>query len=251
MKSFFERLLLKKHIDSKIDRKSEDIGNLGVLFYSLIERNFDCKNILDIGANKGEWSMLAKKMFPDANLYMVEPLSEMEPYLKSFCREHPGSKYYLFGIGSRVEKRFLTTWGESLEGANFMIEENDHLKAKNLQREIQLVTIDKLIDDAKIPVPDIVKIDVQGYELEALKGAKKLFSKTELFIIECSLFEFSKDTPLVSDIMEFMKSSGYEVYDFAGFLRRPFDGAIAQVDICFARREGKLRASNAWFKQQA
>ena len=43
-----------------------------------------------------------------------------------------------------------------------------------------------------------------------------------------------------------MAERDYVIYDFPGFLRRPFDGALAQMDVCFVKRNGILRHSNEW-----
>lgn len=239
-------LFSRSHNISNSEQAENTVGNLGLFLVSVKRRGFDPVNILDVGANRGDWSVLAKKVFPRANLFMIEPLAEMEEHLKSFCSKYEGSKYFLCGAGSTTSKRYLTTWGDELAGASCMLEENPNLRANNMQREIQLVTIDSLIEEGKIPMPDMVKIDIQGFEIEALKGAQRIFGSSELIIVESSLFEFTKGIPLVSEVIEFMRIKGYEVYDFSGFLHRPFDGAMAQVDICFAKKDGILRASDAW-----
>ncbi|HRK75356.1 MAG TPA: FkbM family methyltransferase, partial [Rhodothermales bacterium] len=96
-------------------------------------------------------------------------------------------------------------------------------------------------------VPDLVKMDIQGFEVEALKGAESIFGKTELFILETSLFRFlGKNQPITHDIISFMHEKGYEIYDITEFLRRPSDGALGQVDIAFARTDGFLRRTKTW-----
>jgi FkbM family methyltransferase len=223
-----------------------DFGDLGNVLRGVKERGINCKNILDVGANKADWSAIAKSFFPDANIYMIEPLSEMETHLKAFCEKHPGSNYFLNGAGSKIETHVLTTWGNDLASASCMVKENATLKSMNKQREILIVTIDSLLTEGKIPIPELVKMDVQGFEIEALKGATKLLGQTELFILESSLFKFSQPVPIMSELISFMIPHGYEIYDFAGYLRRPYDGALGQVDICFAKRDGILRSSNLW-----
>ena len=225
-----------------------DFGDLGKVLGGVKERGINCKNILDVGANMADWSTIAKSYFPEANIYMIEPLSEMEPYLKAFCEKHPGSKYFLNGAGSKIKTHVLTNWGDDFAGANCLVKENTNLKSMNKQRDILMVTIDSLIEEGKMPVPELVKMDVQGFEIEALKGATKLLGQTELFILESSLFKFSQPVPLMSELISFMIPHGYEIYDFAGYLRRPYDGALGQVDICFAKRDGILRSSNLWAK---
>jgi Methyltransferase FkbM domain len=97
-------------------------------------------------------------------------------------------------------------------------------------------------------VPELIKLDIQGFELEALKGGSKTFGYTEVYILEVSLFPFSDlpGMPIISDVINFMLERNYVVYDFAGFLRRPLDGALGQCDICFVKRNGFLRSSIAW-----
>jgi hypothetical protein len=97
-----------------------------------------------------------------------------------------------------------------------------------------------------VPVPDLVKLDVQGFELEVLRGAPSLFGGTELFVVETSLFAFLPGLPLLGEAIEFMAARGYEVYDLAGRIFRPVDGALAQLDVAFARRRGVLRRHDLW-----
>ncbi|MDQ3021253.1 MAG: FkbM family methyltransferase [Bacteroidota bacterium] len=229
-----------------IIRENKPIGNIMSLLKDISERGIDFKYILDVGANLGEWARMAKEVFPDAVIYMIEPLSEMESNLKKICEEFPGSKYFPNGAGSKIEVHVLTTWGDDLAGANCLIPENEYIKSLNKQRMIKIITIDSLIENNEIEIPDLVKLDIQGFELEALKGASKILGKSEAFVLETSLFEFTNGTPLLSEVVSFMSNKGYEIYDFPGFLRRPFDGALGQIDIFFAKRNGLLRNSNNW-----
>jgi Methyltransferase FkbM domain len=116
------------------------------------------------------------------------------------------------------------------------------------QRRVPIVTLDGLIDAGKMPVPEFAKFDVQGFELEALQGATKLLSQTEVFILEVSLFRFWQNgmQPIFHEVVNFMTDHGYLVYDFPGFLRRPYDGALAQVDVCFVKQDSALNQSQRW-----
>lgn len=221
------------------------IGDFNLLFTDLVRRGLKLNYILDVGAHSAQWIRSLMKFYPASTAYLIEPLSEMEENLKQFCIEYPGSKYFLNGAGSAEDVLYLTTECP-LEGANFLVEKNPYLIDRKGQREIKIITVDSLISEDKIKMPDLVKLDVQGFEIEVLKGCELLFGKTEVFIIEVSLFEFVKGTPLFSEVINFMSAKGYEVYDIPGFLRRPFDNALGQVDVCFAKRDGILRASDLW-----
>jgi FkbM family methyltransferase len=221
------------------------IGKMPELLQDLRHRGLTCKTIIDVGANQTHWSVLAKNVFEDADLVMIEPQVEMKPYLEKFCRENGGSVYFLNGAGAKKEKLFLTVW-DDFSGSSFMPEQDENLQRINKQREIEIITIDDLIQSGKIKMPEFIKLDIQGFELEALKGASTTFGKTEIYILEVSLYEFSKGMPIFHEVINFMFERGYVAYDFPGFLRRPLDGALSQCDICFVKKDGFLRTSKEW-----
>lgn len=223
------------------------VGDMKKLLEDMKVRGLNCKSIMDVGANVSDWSRMAKEVFHDARYCLIEPQVEMEPYLKAFCQISKGSVYFLAGAGKRVEEKALTVW-DDMAGSSFLPPENDDLKISGKQRVINMISIDSIIEDKLFDVPEIVKLDVQGYELEALKGAEKIFGKTEVFILEVSLFAFSDvpGIPLFADVIKFMNDRDYVVYDFPGFSRRPLDGALAQCDVCFVKKNSFLRASNDW-----
>ena len=218
------------------------------LLKDLFDRNFRPKYIIDIGANNGAWSKMTKKYFTDSVFYLIDPLEEMENDLSDFCKNNPGSKYFICGAGKQEETLYLTVGGENLTGSNFVFGENEFLKKESKQRPVQIRTMDSLIESGEISSPEFVKMDIQGFELEALKGGQKLFENADVFILETNCFEFMTGVPLVHEVILYFAERGFVIYDFPGFLRRPYDGALAQMDICFVRKDCFLRDTNLWDK---
>jgi len=231
-----------KNISNRVDRP---VGIIQTFLEDIKIRGMNCKYILDVGANVTDWSKMAKAIFPEAVFFLIEPLVELQSYLDRFCVDSPGSKYFLSGAGSKEEFLQLTV-SDYLPESNFVISPEEYDNPTFKRREIKVVTIDSLIEKNEIKIPDLVKLDIQGFELEALKGASKIFGVTEIIIVEVSLFKYHYKTPTFEEIIGFMGEKGYDVYDFAGFLRRPYDGALGQVDICFANKNGFLKSSNEW-----
>jgi len=217
------------------------------LLEALKKRGLNCKTIMDVGANKTEWSRMAKKIYAAANFVLIEPQIEMKENLDRFCQEFKGSTYFLAGAGAKKEELTLTVW-DDLAGSSFLPAVDTTLKDSGKQRQIEIITIDGLIASSKIDPPELIKLDIQGFELEALKGAEKTFGYTEAYILEVSLFTFdgTPGMPILSDVVNFMLARDYVVYDFPGLSRRPSDGALGQCDICFVKRNGFLRSSNKW-----
>lgn len=223
------------------------VGHMNTFLEDLKIRGLNCKTILDVGANRASWSRMAKKIFTDADFYLIEPQIEMEENLKAFTKDFCGSAYFLNGAGATNEILTLTIW-DDLAGSSFLPKLDERLLKNGKQRKIEIIKIDDLIESNKIRMPELIKLDIQGFELEALKGASKTFGQTEVYILEVSLFSFSdgQGMPIFSDVISFMLKQDYVVYDFAGFLRRPLDGALGQCDICFVKKDGFLRKSNEW-----
>ncbi len=226
---------------------SRPVGRMDYLLQDVKMRGLKCRSILDVGANTGSWSKMASDIFPDCNFYLIEPQIEMKHHLESFCNENKNARYFLAGAGAKKEKLTLTIW-DDLSGSSFLPAEDERLKNDGKQREIDIITIDEMILENKIGTPDLMKLDIQGFELEALKGAESTFGKTEVYILEVSLFSY-EDVPGLPDFAEvinFMRDRNYVVYDFPGFLRRPSDGALGQCDICFVKQDGFLRKIKTW-----
>ncbi len=222
------------------------VGQLQLFLEDLRARGFVPRAVLDGGAHRGEWSRTLKAVFPEADCFLVEPQAEMEPYLEGLCRQFPGSRYFLAALGPGPGEAVLTVPKADDMAASLLPESSDEWKPYADQRRTRVVSIDSLIEQGQMPIPDLVKLDLQGYELEALRGGTRLFGQTEAFILEVSLFEFFQGTPLFHEVVGFMAERGYCVYDFPDlFWRRESDGALGQVDVCFARGEGILRRAES------
>ena len=202
--------------------------------------------IVDVGANRGRWTELAREVFPTAEVLMIEPQPEVRGDLDALCSRLPGVRHVEVAVGAREEVRHQTIW-EDLEGSSFLPAVDPQRIATGEQRPVRVRRLDDLLaEEFGGRAPELVKLDVQGFELEVLRGAPSLFGRTELFVLETSLYVFLDSLPLLREVIEFMAARGYEVYDVAGYIRRPVDGALGQLDIAFARRRGLLRRDDRW-----
>lgn len=205
--------------------------------------NFHPRCVLDVGANETRWAALASEIFPGARFVLIEPQSEWLPALNRFCANHPSARFVSAGAGPEPGQAVLTVW-DDLAGSSFIVPADERAIASGRQRVLPIVTIDAEFE-SEPHLPDLVKLDIQGYELEALKGASRLFGRTEVFILEVSLVT-GTPIPSLSEVVEFMTARGYQVYDICGFLRRPLDDALSQVDLVFARTDGVLCRDKRW-----
>jgi FkbM family methyltransferase len=208
-------------------------------------RGFAPRGIIDVGANRGDWTRMALSVFPGAQVIMVEPQAEMMSPLEALCRENSAVSLIKAGVGSEPGRLLQTIWGD-LAGSSFLPPGDTALRSKREQRLTPITTIDSLLGERRDFYPDLIKLDIQGFELKALTGAASTFGRTEMFIVEVSLFEFLTGQPTAREVIAFMGARGYELYDVPGFLRRPSDGALGQMDLAFAKSNGALRSSRMW-----
>ena len=113
-------------------------------------------------------------------------------------------------------------------------------------RQVPVVTIDGVCAEKNLNGPYLIKVDVQGAELQVLAGATRTLRETEAVILEVTLFGTIIGGPQFSDVVAFMKQHGFVAYDFCGFLYRPFDNALSQVDMVFVREQGLFRRSHVF-----
>ena len=202
--------------------------------------------VVDVGAHRGHWTELARDVFPAAEVLMIEPQPEVRADLDAVCARLPGVRRVEVAVGAAEEIRHQTIW-EDLQGSSFLPAPEPARIATGEQRPVRVRRLDDVLaEECGGRAPDLVKLDVQGFELEVLRGAPSLFGRTELFVLETSLYEFLDGLPLLREVIGFMAERGYEIYDVAGYIRRPVDGALGQLDVAFARRRGLLRRDDRW-----
>src|SRR6202034_1991822 len=89
--------------------------------------------------------------------------------------------------------------------------------------------------------PFVVKVDVEGAELEVLSGAGALLAGAELVLLEVSLFQLVPGAPQLHDVVAWMHEHGFVVAELYNGHNRPLDGALAQIDVAFVAEHGRFR----------
>jgi FkbM family methyltransferase len=193
---------------------------------------FRPKTVLDVGAAFGTWTADCRATFPDARYILVEP----NPiYHDALAKEH----LVAAAAGSTSERRSLLLPSDPA-GGSFLPEDppDGYFQAKV---EVDVVRLDDVVAETV----DMLKLDVQGFEIEAMKGAPRILSECEVLIAECSLYRFQRDIPLIHDVVAYVVGKGFRVYDYGGEFRWS-SRTLAQVDLMFAREDSGLRGRDLW-----
>ena len=222
------------------------IGDVQLFLEDIKARGFMPRGILDVGANRGSWTQMALSVFPTAQSVMIEPQDEVESFLKDLVSSDARCQYFKVGVGREAGELVQTLW-EDTYGSSFAVPPDQELLKSGKQRITIIRTIDDILKELSDKfAPDLVKIDIQGFELEALSGALNLFGKTEVFVLETTLLSSNPIWPETRKVIEFMAEKGYEIYDITSYLRKPSDGSLGQVDFAFVKDKGTFRQNLEW-----
>tara|TARA_B100000315_G_scaffold244102_1_gene268230 strand:+ start:192 stop:941 length:750 start_codon:yes stop_codon:yes gene_type:complete len=197
--------------------------------------------IIDVGTALGTPPLT--NTYPQANFIWIEPLFECEKALKELTSKFKG-KYILAAAGKINGKSIINVHKDKLSSS--LYSEIDGPKCDGTPREVDVIRLDSLIEDIKQHKSIILKIDVQGKELDVLEGAEKILESCNVVIVEISFFKFFKDNPTFFDIVKFMKKRQFVVYDTFDKNYRPLDKALGQIDLIFVKEEGYFRKTYRW-----
>jgi FkbM family methyltransferase len=205
----------------------------------MAKRGFLPKTIIDVGAFTGNWSRLAKRIWPESRLLIIEPNFSLQMQLARIARELNGTLICeLLGAedGQTVEFNVMGS------GSSIMSERS---AVPRFAERRKLRTLDSLLNGVRSP--GFLKIDAQGYELQILKGALQILPVFEMVLLEIAVIEINEGAPLLHDAVAFMKLHGFVTYDILEIHRRPLDGALNQVDIVFVREGSPLISDKRHF----
>jgi len=227
-------------------RNARQLSGTGVSFEHFRElnrawlTNSGIRTILDVGANKGQFAQLARKVFPAARIHSFEPLpdcfSEMKVALKG------DNNFFAYNKALGKEPSFLDFYRSSHSpSSSFLQMEDLHKQAfpesKGGQEKeairVEVDTLDHFYETTKPEVNILLKIDVQGFESEVLAGASSMLEQVSVVIIEMSILKLYKDQPLFHDVYTTMYNQGFRYHGNLSQMLHPATQEVVQIDAIF------------------
>jgi FkbM family methyltransferase len=189
--------------------------------------------VYDIGANNGSWSRVNKNgVLKDAEFILFEANKQ---HHESLC--NTGFKFFNTVLSS-PEKKTVTFFHRNSAGTgDSYYKEKTVLYQNDLGETHDCRTLDSIIEENNLPLPDFIKIDTQGSELDILNGGKKAVQNAGFILTECPIIEYNEGAPNIHEYLTFMKENDFVPIKLME--NHMMDRILVQIDILFMKRELK------------
>lgn len=197
-----------------------------------IKKYFEPKSILDIGANVGQFYNEIKNIFPNSYYYLIEGSESCEVVLETFdvdysiCLLSDTEKEVDF----YVRKNEPRCTGNSIYRENTSFYDDDQIIVEKKQTK----TLSNLLNNQTF---DLIKIDVQGSEIDIINGGLDIIKEAKGILMEVSLMEYNQNAPTKEFVYEYMDNLGFKPVELIGNINHPLTYELIQQDILFLNKK--------------
>ncbi|OPH11095.1 FkbM family methyltransferase [Cylindrospermopsis raciborskii] len=206
----------------------------------------DSPVIFDVGAHRGESVRFFKGIFPGSCIYSFEPDPANFEYLEVVCQSYysplgGGRECLPINMGIAEKEGTMPFYRQGISHLSSLLPINNAstdslgyaVKALNQPIQISVTTIDTFCSKFAISHIDIMKIDVQGYEVGVLVGAKKMLMSTSCCTVEVSFYDFYERSTSLLDVEQIMQEAGHRVWDISKISKNPKNFRTDWVELVY------------------
>jgi FkbM family methyltransferase len=207
----------------------------------LQSRGFDGSTFLDIGAAEGAFYLWRRQLdlFPRARHFFIDAMQENEEIYRRIGARF-GTGYEIAALSKmegqvslRIDPDFYNTHIDQLQpGTKFAS-----------TRQVPLATLDAVVERHKLEPPFLLKLDVQGAELDVLRGAPQTLERAVIVTAEIQIFNARETLP---EALDLMRGLGWALYDITDQGYYPSDESLCQVYATFIPLRLDFRKDSVW-----
>lgn len=200
-------------------------------FRHLGKLGLDLRRFFDVGASIGRWSSRVSQDFPQASFHLFEPLidhcASYRRKMETTLARHPSFRLHKVALGAECGKASMCVYPENLVGSTALPLAATPPDAQRV--EVDMLTIDYVVQEFQLPVPQVIKMDTQGCELSILKGATRTLPRVDVLLLECWLTRaYGPETPLLLEIADWLRDFHFHLWDLGNPWRDPQGVLVAQ-----------------------
>ncbi len=188
---------------------------------------FAPRTVIDVGAATGTFDLY--RAFPGAGFLLVEPLEEHRPALEKVVAGLKDARCVIAAAAAAPGEITIHVHPDLIGSSLYL--EDEQSGVNGVPRTIPAVTLDGACADYGLRGPYLLKIDVQGAELDVLAGAAQVLQETEVVVLETSLFEVFQGGPQIADVIAWMRTNGFVVYDILETRYRLWSGGWVRPNV--------------------
>ena len=209
--------------------KPNSTGLLDRTLFQLVKQNL-INVIYDVGANKGDWTRKYSEKLLGVEFHMFEAMP---------CSKPTNTRGYwhnvALGKNQSEQKDFFISPHLGGPGNSFYKENSELYKDANQKISLKTHELDRYSTTSGIRMPDFIKIDTQGSELDVLEGAKECLKNCIAVMSEVPVVKYNKGAPLMPDYIYFMKSHGMIPIGIEEI--HILDSMLVQLDVLFVKED--------------
>lgn len=198
--------------------------------------------IVDIGANRGQFALAARQWARHARVIAFEPLPEPARVFRSVFADDALTVLHQCAVGPKEEDAVIHVSQRDDSSSLLPISTLQATMFPNTEEKetqtVRVCPLDRIINRADIQSPALLKLDVQGFELEALGGCMPLLPCFDQVYVECSFVELYEGQALAHQVIDFLRQEGFVL---GGVYNMCYDqnGKAIQADFLFKRSAEK------------
>lgn len=195
------------------------------------------KSVVDIGANRGQFVLEALKWHPSSQIVALEPLSSERKVLSDVASRNKNVAVLPYAAGSVDDSIWMNVTAARdssslLRPSTMQVSIFPDSHATHVEKA-EVRQLDGIPELAELQPPILCKVDVQGYELEVIRGGHNLLARTGYLIIELSNAALYTGQPNSAEVIKELSTLGFVLYDIYNCCR--VDGRCIQADFLFQR----------------
>jgi FkbM family methyltransferase len=184
--------------------------------------------VVDIGAHTGQFSLLARKLYPEARIHAFEPLPEAATKFREVFADDALVRLHEAAIAPTKGDATLYLDG-AWDGGSLL---PGPWKAGR-ELHVQAAPLEAFVARDEIRSPALLKLDVQGFEQEALVGCGTLLDRFDDVVAELMLRADRPGQPLAADVIVLLRDRGFQLVGIDSIGRR--EGSIVRFDGIFSQ----------------
>lgn len=206
----------------------------------------DHRTVIDVGAGRGQFALFIRGRFPDALVFSFEPVAASFRTLERVTRRDPLVVRQRVAAGRAAGEATMHVTADADSSSLLPLARQAELFAGSEEVRTERVRVERLDDllPASWERPALLKVDVQGAELDVLAGAVRVLDAVDEALIELSYVELYRGQPLADAVVAALAARGFQVAArYPSALGQ--DGAPVQSDVRFVRRASDPRIAQS------